>query len=88
MMQEQLRKSLVARIANKLEEGDQGQLSKGSTRLPSALSPSRSRAQFEDTIPGEPLLDTVMHLVTCTSLDHQSNRHVIKRQNHCCLQLV
>ncbi|KAL0041863.1 hypothetical protein WJX79_007162 [Trebouxia sp. C0005] len=53
LSQEQLRKSLVARIADKLEGAPQGQPSGGSTRLPSALSPSRSRAQFEDTIPAE-----------------------------------
>ncbi|DBA84102.1 hypothetical protein WJX77_003908 [Trebouxia sp. C0004] len=53
LSQEQLRKSLVARIADKLEEGSQGQPSGGSTRLPSALSPSRSRAQVGDTIPAE-----------------------------------
>lgn len=45
-----MRKSLVSRIADKLVEG--GQCAESPTRLPSALSPSRSRAQFEDTIPG------------------------------------
>lgn len=52
MLQEQLRRSLVARIADKLEEGGQGQHAGGAARLPSALSPSHSRAQFDDTIPG------------------------------------
>ena len=48
-LQEQLRKSLLARIADKLEEGGQHP---SPSRLVSALSPSRSKAQFEDTIPG------------------------------------
>ena len=49
LLQEQLRKSLLTRIADKLEEGGQHP---SPTRLASALSPSRSKAQFEDTIPG------------------------------------
>ena len=55
-LQEQLRKSLLVRIADKLEEGGQHP---SPCRLNSALSPSRSKAQFEDTIPGDalPLLD-------------------------------
>lgn len=48
-LQEQLRKSLLTRIADKLEEGGQHP---SPTRLASALSPSRSKAQLEDTIPG------------------------------------
>ena len=52
LLQEQLRKSLLARIADKLEEGGQHP---SPSRLASALSPSRSKAQFEDTIPGAAL---------------------------------
>lgn len=55
-LQEQLRKSLLARIADKLEEGGQHP---SPSRLVSALSPSRSKAQFEDTIPGAASPSTV-----------------------------
>ncbi|KAL3131117.1 hypothetical protein ABBQ38_000423 [Trebouxia sp. C0009 RCD-2024] len=50
LTQEQLRKSLLTRIADKLEEGGQHP---SPTRLASALSPSRSKAQLEDTIPAD-----------------------------------
>ena len=74
-LQEQLRKSLLARIADKLEEGGQHP---SPTRMASALSPSQSKAQLQDTIPG---LSHIFGFVPSDSVELQT----IACYSHVCL---